>query len=119
MATQFNWTCPHCGKPQIVTDANFHKFGSYLDLTELNIGDVGVSASGIACLSSECKKLTLNAVLRKWLRRDEQSFNHRFGDVIQEWRLIPESTALPQPDFIPAPLREDYYEACRIRDLRA
>jgi hypothetical protein len=24
---------------------------------------------------------------------------------------------VPQPDYIPQPLRDDYYEACRIRDL--
>ena len=32
-------------------------------------------------------------------------------------QIIPESSAKPQPDCIPAPLREDYYESCKIRDL--
>jgi hypothetical protein len=30
---------------------------------------------------------------------------------------MPESSAKPQPDHIPRSLREDYLEACRIRDL--
>jgi hypothetical protein len=32
-------------------------------------------------------------------------------------RLLPDSSAKPQPDFIPFALREDYLEACKIRDL--
>jgi hypothetical protein len=31
--------------------------------------------------------------------------------------LLPPSSAKPQPDFIPKPIRDDYYEACAIRDL--
>ncbi|ASC06056.1 hypothetical protein S101468_01819 [Acetobacter pasteurianus subsp. pasteurianus] len=31
--------------------------------------------------------------------------------------LLPFSNAKPQPDYIPKPIREDYYEACKIRDL--
>lgn len=37
--------------------------------------------------------------------------------VLSSHRLWPDSFSKPQPEFIPAPLREDYYEACRIRDL--
>ena len=39
-------------------------------------------------------------------------------DVPQKrWTLLPPSSAKPQPDFIPKPIRDDYYEACAIRDL--
>jgi Domain of unknown function (DUF4145) len=37
--------------------------------------------------------------------------------ALQEWQLLPDSYAKPQPDFIKAALREDYLEACKIRDL--
>lgn len=36
---------------------------------------------------------------------------------ITRWRLRPESSAKPQPDYIPPQIVEDYSEACRIRDL--
>jgi hypothetical protein len=36
---------------------------------------------------------------------------------LKEWTLLPPSSAKPQPDYIPQPIREDYYEACAIRDL--
>jgi len=38
-------------------------------------------------------------------------------DVIASRRILPESAAKPQPDFIPEPLRTDYLESCRIKDL--
>jgi hypothetical protein len=39
------------------------------------------------------------------------------GEPVLSRRLIPESAAKPQPEYIPESLREDYLEACRIRDL--
>jgi hypothetical protein len=39
------------------------------------------------------------------------------GDIIHHWQLMPESEAKVLPDYIPKPVRDDYYEACRIRDL--
>jgi hypothetical protein len=39
------------------------------------------------------------------------------GDVIQEWDLIPSSDAKVFPDYIPAPIRTDYSEACAIKKL--
>ena len=37
--------------------------------------------------------------------------------MAETWRLLPPSSAKPQPDCIPQPIRDDYYEACAIRDL--
>lgn len=34
-------------------------------------------------------------------------------------RIMPDSMAKPQPDYIPEAIREDYREACLIRDLSA
>lgn len=31
--------------------------------------------------------------------------------------MLPESLAKPQPEYIPEAIREDYFEACRIREL--
>lgn len=45
------------------------------------------------------------------------SSNWDKGTVIQEWQLLPESEAKVLPDYVPQPIKEDYYEACRIKDL--
>lgn len=34
-----------------------------------------------------------------------------------DWQLRPQSNAKPFPPYIPAPIREDYEEACSIKDL--
>ncbi|KJC35393.1 hypothetical protein UP09_29385 [Bradyrhizobium sp. LTSP885] len=114
--TQFNWTCPHCSRRQIATEANRHADLNYLYLTPLDLGDVGVKLVAYSCLNNNCKKLTLYAYLHEWINRAGPGQN-KFGDQIREWRLLPESSAIPQPDCIPRPLVADYYEACRIRDL--
>jgi hypothetical protein len=118
MSTKFNWTCPHCNRPQTVTDSNFDQFDKILHLSELNLGDieaVGVRVTAISCLNEECRQLTFVVALH-----DTEFVNGRgtvLNKELQEWKLLPESTAKPQPEFIPEVLREDYYEACRIRDL--
>ena len=38
-------------------------------------------------------------------------------EIYKVWRLLPESEAKPWPDCVPEPLRQDYREACLIRDL--
>jgi hypothetical protein len=48
---------------------------------------------------------------------DHSVQGHRAGQLLKSWRLYPESYAKPQPEYIPLPLREDYEEACGIRDL--
>jgi hypothetical protein len=40
-----------------------------------------------------------------------------YGGPAKNWMLLPPSSAKPQPNCIPQPIRDDYYEACAIRDL--
>ncbi len=116
MSEKIPWVCQHCNRDQIVTETNLHMFETKLDLTELDVGDVGVDLFGIACLNPACKKLTLTAILKKAEMKYAPP-RWELGDVVQRWDLLPESSAKPQPDYIPKPLRDDYSESCRIRDL--
>jgi hypothetical protein len=110
-----NWECPYCGKGQVVARErrDFHR-------VDLNTGEsyVGLTSALIlstVCANSDCRKLTFTMVLQK------RTFNSRgedpLGDIVHNWQLMPESSAKPLPDYIPEPLRQDYIEACRIRDL--
>jgi len=110
----FNWTCPHCGKPQVVTDRNYSARSGFFEVTPLAEGDVGFVLNAIGCLDKNCGRLTFTAELRKWLHRDNGTSSWKLGSSLQMWRLLPESTAISQPDYIPEPLRQDYVEACRI-----
>lgn len=115
-----NWTCPYCNRDQVVTEPN-RDIGRYrLDVRDDNEfgSKVGVRIMTLLCANSSCKKITLKVALSKW------GFVNGQGPVelplepdIAVFPLLPESAAKPQPDFIPTPLRDDYREACRIRDL--
>ena len=39
------------------------------------------------------------------------------SNLIKHWRLIPPSEAKSFPECVPQPIREDYQEACLIRDF--
>jgi hypothetical protein len=116
VSINFNWTCPHCWHSQIATEQNreAHDWAPYVGKT--NLGNVGTRSDITACLNAECQKITLGLSL---LRSTQDSVGdyRLFGKPLESWRLIPESSARVQPDYIPEPLRTDYYEACRIREL--
>jgi hypothetical protein len=112
----FNWTCPHCNKPQVVTNANYYESRRPISNPSSSLGDLATVVMSIVCLNTECEKVMLKILLFK---RDDYAGTDAFKLVEQigEWRLIPESSAKPQPEFIPADIRQDYYEACRIAEL--
>ena len=56
------------------------------------------------------------------VRRSKWATEYKHYDIIEGggfkyWKLLPSSYAKPQPDYIPEILRQDYEEACAIRDL--
>ena len=83
-------------------------------LTKNEFGDFGYHLGVIACLNPECNRVTLTCGI---FLKDKDYIDWRPGAAIRTWRLLPKSSAKPQPDFIPKPLRDDYVEASRIRDL--
>ena len=105
-----NYTCPYCGRHTTITDPNHYGTWNHLYLNKSTLGDVGFRVNAITCPNEECNKLVLTGALTR-------SYNQRASGEIQTWRLLPESEAKVLPDYIPTPIQEDYYEACRIRDL--
>lgn len=117
MSENFNWTCPHCKRPQTVTSQN-NKEGQWTPFVgKTNWGNVGTRSLMIACQNPECMKIFLHVSLLRWESIGSSSYTQFVGEVLGRWQLIPESNVVLQPDYIPKPLRDDYYEACRIRDL--
>jgi hypothetical protein len=115
MVSPFNWKCPYCGHSQTVTDHNYHYDYSFQSNEAGTKEKIYFVHRSIRCLNLGCQKLNLSA----WLA--DQKFVNGLGDrpgkKLQSWDLLPESISIVQPEFIPLALREDYYEACRIRDL--
>ena len=113
----FNWTCPHCDRDQAVADSHHHQQVIHLGLPRLPEGRQGYQALAIQCANADCEKL---------------SFAFRLGQikiVRDNWvpdlsvpplyagRLYPAPTGKMQPDYIPVAIREDYSEACAIKEL--
>jgi len=111
-----NWTCPHCARAQTVTEARISQSCTSLGVGETCIGTPAIERMAIVCANPDCRQLTL------WIRigaDDGKTQGWRIDPrrVLFEEQIIPRGSSKPQPEFIPAPLREDYAEACLIRDL--
>lgn len=113
-----NWTCPHCGRPQTATERDFDSGEIHFLMTESALGPIGIQATAACCANPECKLPMVHVTIGTTAynsARHERYFVE--GGELFGRRLIPESHAKPQPEYIPEALRDDYVEACRIRDL--
>src|SRR5262249_59248503 len=71
-----------------------------------------VGILSIVCANKDCEELSLTAVFGPAKKGNDQAVR-----VDKHWTLLPPSSAKPQPDYIPKPIRDDYYEACVIPGL--
>ncbi len=112
-----NWKCPYCRHAQVLAKARLRQdtHPQWVECWKLEEHRPIVFVETIVCANQECRELTLFAALGKTPIESEES-DDQFS-VLQTWKLLPASSAKPQPDYIPEPLRQDYYEACAIRDL--
>lgn len=110
-----NFTCPYCNNPTTITDPNYFENWVRVYIAKSKLGDVGFFIQAITCPNIQCSQLWLRAELCK----GNQDLYNRWtkSSVIRRWQLLPESEAKVLPDYIPQAIRQDYYEACRIRDL--
>ena len=111
-----NWECPYCGFGQVVSQERSDKASRRLEID----GEAGglpltIGWNAVVCTNDECRKLSLGVYI------GSISQNHASGKAVfnprNSWRLLPASSARPQPDCVPEALRGNYYEACAIRDL--
>lgn len=113
-----DYQCPYCGKlttlTSVHTDQDENVLG--LDSNRVEYNDrIGLTYDATVCPNPDCKKLNLIVTLDKF------EYNHGSwlseGTEFHRWHLLPESSAKPQPDYIPAVIIEDYTEASRIANL--
>lgn len=111
----FNWTCPHCHSTQTVTDAKRRFSTIPIGIEGTAEGKSVLRWFAVGCSNPDCLRTTIDVIIG--LDAGLSTWSVKAGTEIFSRRLIPSSQAKPQPDYIPAPIREDYYEACEIRDL--
>jgi hypothetical protein len=112
--TEINWICPFCQNAQTVSPTKHHSSSYKLDVGENKHGPFGIKVVAIGCSNPKCKEVELTVVTGK---QNLRSSNFSLLFNISTHRLWPESSHKSQPDFIPAPIVQDYVEAGRIKDL--
>lgn len=112
----FNWTCPYCRRPQTVTSSNFSEGSLTFNTVESSRGHLGVRVSVTVCSNPECVAPVVSASICQATKYPSSiSINPNVPPLFLK-TLWPESSSRPQPEFIPQAIRDDYYEACIIRD---
>ncbi|MCJ2125101.1 DUF4145 domain-containing protein [Methylobacterium sp. J-077] len=111
----FQWTCEFCNRSQVATTENAKLTHRLLDVGKSLYGKLYVGSYLIRCLGSECNQVTYGTSI--FQANIDHNGNFRLGSELAFWQLLPESSAKFQPDYIPKPLRDDYLEACRIKNL--
>ena len=114
MPSEFQWTCPFCGRDTTITAER--QVNDYTDLDISNAeGTLRLRSQFIVCPNPQCKRTSLSASLHK--RGSDQFGQRTTGERLHYWRLIPSSNAMQLPGYVPAAIVQDYEEACLIQDL--
>lgn len=111
----FNWTCPHCNRDVTISEAN-QSTGRHSWTDSSADGRLSLGSQFIRCPNPKCRKLTLMVGISGM----SQNYEGRWladKEFIRLWNLIPEGSAKPMPDYVPAAIRENYVEACLISNL--
>lgn len=109
----FSWTCPFCSQPATITENSIHNDSTNMTIDNAH-GQKMLYTKFIICPNPKCKEYTLSLQLfnSKW----EKTSNRIIGRV-DDWNLIPPSQAKVYPEYVPQAIRDDYKEACLIKDL--
>jgi len=117
----FHWTCPYCDRDTTITNTT-ESFSSNFTLLNAD-GYRTISVKTVVCPNPACQRLTLDVLMYELGQKEVPSHSGgsrvvwTIGKLLQEWSLIPPSQAKTFPDYVPKPVRDDYLEACLIRDL--
>ncbi len=118
-----SYTCPYCQHDIVLQDADVQHDNIFFSFPDGRVkdGSTGLRLSSSVCPNQTCRELVVTVY---WHRLEEvrrsqsgEIFYAKWGECLNTWQLRPESSAKPQPSYIPPQIVEDYYEACRIRDL--
>ncbi|WP_122095933.1 DUF4145 domain-containing protein [Rahnella sp. Larv3_ips] len=102
-----SWTCPYCQHKTVVTSQNKTVSSNFFDDGNA-FGSLRANWIAITCLNDECRQLSLSFSLNK---------NDGTNQLLYNWELLPQGTVKAFPDYVPAPILEDYKEAVLISNL--
>jgi len=110
----YSWTCPYCNQIATITDSNVST-GTHVFDKNNKSGRLGLQTQVVVCPNSKCREYVLRASLH-----ETYSYGGGVGlteQALTSWSLKPHSSAKPISEYVPAPIRQDYDEACLIVSL--
>jgi hypothetical protein len=107
------WVCPFCNFAQVIGEESKQTNHVPIDLKGALPFQTSYATQAYGCNNPACKRISLSLDLYGFI----YSGSHGTQRKYLTQRLLPRSNSKPQPDYIPEALREDYDEACAIRDL--
>lgn len=110
----FSWTCPFCNSTTTINKDDFSSARHELAI-KTKYGTKFLFTHFIVCPNPTCKEYSL--VLQIFNREFVPQVGHEVRELEEEITVIPAFTSKIYPDYIPQPIRNDYYEACQIREL--
>lgn len=116
--TPFSWTCPYCGQATTIMSVNYSAGSHTIDTAGSEYPDLTIKSYAIRCPNPDCEKLELRCKLYT-----NKHITVGMGkalasvDLVDSWKLMPQSIAKPIPDYVPKAIRDNYKEACLILDL--
>lgn len=110
-----NWQCPFCD--QYCSYAEYFPIEGNTRLPDETSFYLRLEGKFIHCPNLKCKKVTVTAALYSAMLNERTGAYDAIGTIKEFWRLAPASKAKVFPDYIPVGIRDDYAEACSIKDL--
>jgi len=116
----FPWRCPYCQHNATIGNSNFFSCENRTDKAQ-KFGPLVIRSEIVICPNADCQQISFNTSL--WDAEFPSSNPHLTGydhsGTIKhaEWQLVPASRARVFPDYVPAPILNDYREACTIEAL--
>lgn len=108
----FPYDCPFCGRGTTINDSDREVGTTPLTITNAHPKNLLSLSIFVVCPNPECQRFTFSVLLFE----AAGSYPSEFPPMAS-WQLVPASEARTYPDYVPKPIRDDYEEACLIRDL--
>ncbi|MEK2690748.1 DUF4145 domain-containing protein [Bdellovibrio sp. GT3] len=111
----FSWNCPHCSRAATIGESDRSE-DSHRYAYDTKLGKILLKTIIVVCPNPDCKQPMIAARLFNY-HASPIGGGITVGKQLQAWQLRPDSDAKVLPPYVPDPIVEDYYEACRIREL--
>lgn len=112
--SNFNWKCPHCNHAVTIVDSNI-SYDSHTFTGGSCLGRLTLWSNIIVCPNLQCLEPTI--VVKLGTSKSNGNGGNLLVESLAESQLYPSANIVQFPNYVPAPIRNDYREASLISEL--